>query len=902
MTDLVAGFGLTYSRLELNLNTAVTDNTYITIFDDSLNSFIYSRLDSIIRIATDTGVGGAAVNMRLDTATRVARGSFTAGTAYNFGVLPADFDGTLSSGSSVDIVIPTESIDELVDITTGLTTATALRDDLLTSLQANTNINSEFTITAGTADSRTTGVTAGEPIVILTANDNTDHSIAVTFNNGADGDLSGSRFGSHVDGDATSFVSTEVRVVYDSNINPSMQDIVIGQTANSAATATVIASMIDAQGDLTAEHITTQSQRPDSLFELDRGDATFSVDQYDVNNGGILFTGTNNPYPVNTGDYTGSVGVGLGLAFNNAQVGTSIPLDQDITIQSVTDDDIFLTGQATTRINAGNDVVYLFRIDAAGGTFSGTEGIRIFEGAIEPIVDIEIVRITSNPGIFTEPTFTVTTQGTTTDVPTFAVSTFQNGTAPNPSGIGVRSRFAVSYAGTEVISSTELPSGADSATAGATIRAAIDALLTQTATGDDPFTVTSVANSAADIIVTLSLGTNDDGTTPDIAIARSVTQTGSAVDVFGGTDGSVEPFVGNRSLGVIDIAGMSLNDIAIAVASAFTTDGTFAGQVTGPELEITAQFTGIMNPATVNVNAGTNSDGTAADFAIARTVLDDGMGTTTTAGSAATYIILLDTTQVATGTFASNSSPSAAAAVLQNALTAVESFSGAVNGDVLRATSATPTRVPDITITITPGVDPDGTPGTLAAAKTVVQEGEAPRIDYSTTVWTYYVINQEVRVDDDTTAMMPDNTITIPQGLVVNTENITASSTTGTATAAMTYLTGAARSNLVITGGVSEIVALTSTGTTTHVHTLEYSTDMGANWTAFFTTQAFNPNFGATFAGQAYNNVQFVGAQINDIPANSTVAFRGRDTGTAATGSWGFGFLVVEERNADMTT
>ena len=77
---------------------------------------------------------------------------------------------------------------------------------------------------------------------------------------------------------------------------------------------------------------------------------------------------------------------------------------------------------------------------------------------------------------------------------------------------------------------------------------------------------------------------------------------------------------------------------------------------------------------------------------------------------------------------------------------------------------------------------------------------------------------------------------------------------------------------------------------------------MGANWTAFFTTQAFNPNFGATFAGQAFNNVQFVGAQISDIPVGSTVAFRGRDTGTAATGAWGFGFLVVEERNADMTT
>ena len=150
--------------------------------------------------------------------------------------------------------------------------------------------------------------------------------------------------------------------------------------------------------------------------------------------------------------------------------------------------------------------------------------------------------------------------------------------------------------------------------------------------------------------------------------------------------------------------------------------------------------------------------------------------------------------------------------------------------------------------------------------------------------------------------MMPDNTITIPQGLVVDTSNITASATTGTATAAMTYLTGSARSNLVITGGVSEVIFFEATTANRRQHTLEYSTDMGTTWTTFFVTQDFDPSATGTLIGQVFNNVQFTGAQINDIPAGSTVAFRGRDTGTAATGAWGFGFLVVEERNADMTT
>ena len=285
------------------------------------------------------------------------------------------------------------------------------------------------------------------------------------------------------------------------------------------------------------------------------------------------------------------------------------------------------------------------------------------------------------------------------------------------------------------------------------------------------------------------------------------------------------------------------------------------------------------------------------ESSFATTITRQGMDGILT-GELTTYTISIGGVDATSGTFDSQSTAAQMASTLVSAIGSISEYnaeSQGVNG--LRTTSTFFGSLPDIDIAFT-----GGTGSTASITKTIFSTGTADATNLSAAVWEYYVINQEVRVDDDTTAMMPDNTITIPQGLVVNTENITASSTTGTATAAMTYLTGGARSNLLITGGVSEIVALTSTGTTTHTHTLEYSTDSGANWTAFFTTQAFNPNFGATFAGQAFNNVQFVGAQINDIPAGSTVAFRGRDTGTAATGAWGFGFLVVEERNADMTT
>ena len=236
---------------------------------------------------------------------------------------------------------------------------------------------------------------------------------------------------------------------------------------------------------------------------------------------------------------------------------------------------------------------------------------------------------------------------------------------------------------------------------------------------------------------------------------------------------------------------------------------------------------------------------------------------------------------------------------LVGAINQFRDYTSLVNtGSNVRATSVLAQVTDDLVVTVSRA----GTGGTAAINRTVVQEGANPTTDFTNTDWTYYIINRGAQTDGDTIDVDDDGTVSVPTGLVVDTDNITASSTTGTAIASMTYLTGAVRSNLVITGGVSEAVVLTQTGTATHSHTLEYSTDNGANWISFFVTQEFDPNFGATFNGQIFNNVQFVGAQINDIPANTTVAFRGRDTGSAATGAWGFGFLVVEERNAEMTT
>ena len=170
---------------------------------------------------------------------------------HQFYNIPTEWGSSVSAGSSVQINIPTESISETLVLTSGLTGSTALRNDLLTLMQANTNLTDEFTITADTA-SGITGVTDGQPIVKLVANDTTDHTIAVTFNNGG-GDLTGSAFGTLIEGGTTvTTLSTTVRITYPAGFSPSFQDVIFGAQANAAALAASFVSMTNGHGMINA--------------------------------------------------------------------------------------------------------------------------------------------------------------------------------------------------------------------------------------------------------------------------------------------------------------------------------------------------------------------------------------------------------------------------------------------------------------------------------------------------------------------------------------------------------------------------------------------------------------------------------------------------------------------------
>ena len=150
--------------------------------------------------------------------------------------------------------------------------------------------------------------------------------------------------------------------------------------------------------------------------------------------------------------------------------------------------------------------------------------------------------------------------------------------------------------------------------------------------------------------------------------------------------------------------------------------------------------------------------------------------------------------------------------------------------------------------------------------------------------------------------MMTNNAITIPTGLVVDAEQINTSGTTNTITAAETYATAAHRSNLVVSGGVSEPMLTAASGSANRQFAIDFSLD-GTNWTQFYLTNSLTNNFGTGNAGHIFNNVQFIGHNILNVPASSTVHFRARRIGSiTSTFSWGFGILIIEERNVDMTT
>ena len=868
----------------------------------------------------------------------------------------------ITNASQVQISIPTESIDETFMLTGELTTATTLRNDLLTSIQAVTAITDEFTVTADVA-SGITGVTDGQPIIKLVANDNIDHSIGVTFTDG-DGDLTGSAFGTLVEGE-TEEVTTEIRITYDSTLSPSFQDIVIGGAADAAAIAGVVAPMIDGHGELTAAQATgttsvesvnvevddlrastgsantsrlafrlTPAQNNNYFAEFltesnpDNDNQTLATTAGDIQTISIVFdqgpftTGdhiaagfgyieeyftTNVNAPVWVGDGSSAVLVRVGAKVSSTYYTTRYSYFSGETVVMVAEayEVEVLDTIGTLPISDGTtgSTVVVPRVPYVSDTnsaidFFNTTDVDILTADMTPDATQSRVVIRANVNSnFSQPILSIVERGTSSAF-TQTASTLIEGTASLTAAMPTS--YQITLDGTEV-GAGEFGALNDGSLMASTVASIINGLPNYGATvTEGVVTATAGFNGPDELVVIITAGTSTGLFVDSAAVAKVVTQVGNDADVFAGTDAMISPMIGTDGIGTVNAAGMTFAEITAAVAALYTTDGRYTPTAGTSSLLLVSTFAGDSPQTTWTVDPGTEVVGGVAipaTLAADRIVISNGIGISDE-GVRSSYVIAVGGTNVVTGTFASGAGQNTAASELVVGLTGVSEYIGSVMDNVATATSVVLGEEDDITITITAGTNADGTTPTIAVAKAVVEPGERPELDFTNTVWNYFVINQEIRVDDDTIDMMPDNTLQIRRGIIEDVDTIRFDATTDTVDGDITVTTTDKPSTLIVLGAAVTTDVATATPTDFISVDLQVSTDGGTNYTTVFEGVHIIIGYGATYAGQLFSQTHSINVTI-DADASSTYNFRLVKTGVGQTFTGlGATLAVLEELRA----
>ena len=765
----------------------------------------------------------------------------------------------LTQTPQVRITLPTENIDQVLELEAGNTGATALRNSLLTRIQANATISGEFTATAETS-SGISGLANGLPIVKLTSNDLLDHSVSVTFTN-RDGDLTGSQFGTVVEGQEED-IPTEIRVTYDDALTPNMQDIVIGGAANGDDIASVVATAINTHDELTATAETTSDTLPT------RSITSTSIPNRTETTSVGFHTGPSSSNVIDTDYWAMEANLDSSSSFINPASWSQLHyfLINEETISGITDGDyitirnsdssVYFTGRVidTNDISTNNNFLFSLSMvtSAEGIELLGSAGVPsdldgIFIDVYSDVVQQPAGRVvveTVDMAVFSAPTISIIERGTS-DVFANEVTVVSAGANP----VGNSSSYRIRRGGSTLLTG-DFTNNIDAQAAAMELQAAINGLTQYTAIVVGSVVIaTSVANESTSITVTIN-----DGTGGNLNVSRTVTQDGSPTDTFTGSDSTASVRIGGSQIGsLITTTGETNTDTAIAIAAAFNTDARFTATVSTNTVTIEATFTGGTPDATIVVVPGTDPDGDTSDFAISRAVISDGLGDGTTSGTAASYAISVGGTNVANGNFLNGTSSAQAAITLSSALGSIDTYDGqSLAGSILRATSTFEGTSPDIVITIAPGTDADGSAGTLSVTKTVTQEGQFPGMDFTNTIWTYYVINQEIRVDDDTIDMMPDNSLQIRRGIIEDTQawddfsgNTDPNGVTSSSNE-VAYLTESFSSSSRTT---TAVIQLNMLGTATIFEKatdpvsmgfiLQQSTDAGVTWTNAISTFTF---------------------------------------------------------------
>ena len=528
---------------------------------------------------------------------------------------------------------------------------------------------------------------------------------------------------------------------------------------------------------------------------------------------------------------------------------------------TIVDVDNVTTQTSTITINYDESITPDSETIVIGGAANAGIVADVIANAIDGHDDLSATSLGANVVITTgtnrgyaPPTITIDEMGTT-DALSFVVTTTQDG-IPNPPDPGEPSKLTVTLGTTVLIDSVNIVAddGAMS-TALANIRLQMDNTSDISATLESlVITATTAENTADDLIVTIDPGRNQAGISSgnDLTVDTTViTQQGRATSQEVGVATIISVNIGGTSIEAVSTTGKTLEEIATEIAAAFNAENLWSSSSDGVVVTLNALFNGATPTASLSQTLGSyvdeNENVVDSDFSTSSEVLDDGSMTVIT-GSPSAWAIAVGDNFSASGSFDSGVTPAQAATEISERIAALVSvYNASTTGDSVVAISTFNAEEPDITVTVT---NPNS--GNLAVTKTIVQVGNPASFDLAAAIWDYYVINQEIRTDDDTISMMDNNSLQVRRGIIEDTQawddvsgNSDPNGVTGSSNE-VAYFTESFSSSSRSTMAVFQLNMLgaatifeKATDPVSMSFLLQHSTDNGNTWTNSFTTFSF---------------------------------------------------------------
>ena len=426
----------------------------------------------------------------------------------------------------------------------------------------------------------------------------------------------------------------------------------------------------------------------------------------------------------------------------------------------------------------------------------------------------------------------------------------------------------------------------------ATVNASNEVILTSTANANISATITAIDNGG------------------NITITEEVVD-GSNVTIIGQAT-TIRAVVGTTEVLNQSFNGSTLAQIITALQNAYNTHRTanptagYNVSTTSSTIRLQSTFTGQTPLANITITQqGRDTSNQPATLLISRTITNDGINRNVMSGQLSTVSATVGGTSIGTVTITDNSSATSVVTQVINGLsTPSYALTDSGNG-VIRATSTFFGSTPDLLITVSPGLDSDNSTPTLAVARAVTTAGNAGGVDLTSAQWTYFPTNREIRTDTDTIGIMNNGQLTVPVGLVVDSESIAADTTQSGNTLARVesserHLTKNHISDIIVFGAVAGLLESTSSGTDVVSFALEASVDNGTTWQRQSPIPVgYNINRGSGFGGQLFNCASYIAITVQDVPANTSVRFRVVVIGptTHFNGGWGWAASIIEERN-----